>query len=349
MNKTINIHLAQINFSLDEKGYFKLKSYLKELDNLFDSTIGKEDIIEDIESRIAELFNQFKKFDDYVISEKEVESVIQTMGSVEDLSDDEILNENPSSKTSRKFFRDPDDYWIGGVAGGISKYYNLSSAWVRIILLILLIFGVPFTILIYVLFWVFTPEAKTTLDKIKMKGESVNINSIKNKIKEGYEEFSSSVEYDENKIINSISVFFKSIIKAFIKIIPFILKAVAYFVGILLFIISLFGIIGLISGFLLTTFFTDIPFSLNILGFGLEGILIFCFCVFTLGIPLLFLFNLSLILISRNPKIMLNTFSTFILLGFWVFSIILIIFMITVGVLNMELMNYNSIFKLIIK
>ena len=349
MNKTININLAQINFSLDEKGYLKLKSYLKELDNLFDSTSGKEDIIEDIESRIAELFSQFKKFDDYVISEKEVESVIQTMGSVEDLSDDEILNENPSSKTSRKFFRDPDDNWIGGVAGGISKYYNLSSSWVRIILLILLIFGVPFTILIYVLFWIFTPEAKTTLDKIKMKGESVNINSIKNKIKEGYEEFSSSVEYDENKIINSISVFFKSIIKAFIKIIPFILKAVAYFVGILLFIISLFGIIGSIFGFLLTAFFTDIPFSLTMFGVGLEGILIFCFCVFTIGIPLFFLFNLSLILISRNPKIMLNTFSTFILLGFWVFSIILIIFMITVGVLDMDLINYNSIFKLIIK
>ena len=106
---------------------------------------------------------------------------------------------------------------------------------------------------------------------------------------------------------------------------------------------------GSIFGFLLTAFFTDIPFSLTMFGVGLEGILIFCFCVFTLVIPLFFLFNLSLILISRNPKIMLNTFSAFILLGFWVFSIILIIFMITVGVLDMDLINYNSIFKLIIK
>ena len=82
MNKTININLAQIKFSLDEKGYSILKSYLNNLEQLFETTEGKEEIMEDIEGRIAEIFSQYKKYNDYVISLKEVETVIEKMGTV---------------------------------------------------------------------------------------------------------------------------------------------------------------------------------------------------------------------------------------------------------------------------
>jgi hypothetical protein len=69
MNKTVNINLASTFFHIDEKAYAKLKTYLKSLENGFKNTVGKEEILKDIEARIAELFQEIKTNPDYVISE----------------------------------------------------------------------------------------------------------------------------------------------------------------------------------------------------------------------------------------------------------------------------------------
>ena len=348
MNKAISIHLAQIKFSIDEKGYLKLKLYLKSLEQLFQSTLGKEEIIEDIESRIAELFSQYKNFDNYVISEKQVEIVIQTLGSIEDLAGDEILEENTNSKITRKFFRDPDDYWLGGVAGGVSKYFALNILWVRLVLFILFVFGVPFTILTYILIWIFVPEAKTTADKIKMKGEPVNISSIKNKIKEEYEELSDSVKKgDYKKTMGPIQNASKSSVNFFLKIIPIALRTIAFFFGIILVFISFLSLIGLIIGGTVGGLFltSEIPFTLSLFGYGVEGLLIFLTCVFVCGIPFVFLLNLALILLTGKPKIRMNSASVFVLIGVWISTLIIIILIVTLGVINLE--NYNSIIEAI--
>ena len=85
MNKTTNIHLAQTLFSLDENAYSLLKNYLDNLEHLFKNTEGAKDILEDIEARIAELFTGTKKDGLYVISIEDVEQVIETLGTPEDL------------------------------------------------------------------------------------------------------------------------------------------------------------------------------------------------------------------------------------------------------------------------
>ena len=163
MNKTTNIHLAQTLFSLDENAYFLLKNYLDNLERLFKNTEGVKDILEDIEARIAELFTGIKKDALYVISIEDVEQVIETLGTPEDLAGEEETNETSSSYNGpKKLFRDPDDRFLGGVAGGLSHYVGLDSVWIRLILLILFFSSVGGVVLVYVLLWILIPRSAIT-------------------------------------------------------------------------------------------------------------------------------------------------------------------------------------------
>jgi len=183
MNKTIDIHIAQTLFSLDEQAYGILKNYLERLEFIFIKTEGGKDILEDIEVRISELFSEIKTDERYVISVSEVEQVIETLGSPEDLAGEESESYEPKKEYAepKKLFRDTDDRFIGGVAGGLSHYIGIDSVWIRIILLILFFSSVGGVVLVYILLWIIVPEAITTADKLKMKGEPVNVSNIKKK------------------------------------------------------------------------------------------------------------------------------------------------------------------------
>ena len=67
MNKTININLGGTFFHINESVYNLLQQYLEKLKITFSNTQGKEEIIKDIESRIAELLREIKKHTDQVI------------------------------------------------------------------------------------------------------------------------------------------------------------------------------------------------------------------------------------------------------------------------------------------
>lgn len=89
MNKTININLASTFFHIDESAYNLLQSYLNKLEKAFKNTQGKEEILRDIEVRIAELFQERKKHPDYVINEKDINEVIDILGQPEDFEVEE--------------------------------------------------------------------------------------------------------------------------------------------------------------------------------------------------------------------------------------------------------------------
>ena len=194
MNKAANIHLAQTLFSIDEIAYSRLKKYLDQLERLFKNTEGAKDILEDIEARIAELFTDLKKDERYVISVEDVEKVIDTLGTPEDLAGEDAEQDSPSPSQPKKLFRDPDDRFIGGVAGGLSHYVGLDSVWIRLILLILFFSSVGGVVLVYILLWILVPEAKTTAEKLTMKGEPVNVSNIKKKIREELDQVSEKVK-----------------------------------------------------------------------------------------------------------------------------------------------------------
>lgn len=96
MNKTITINLAGIVFHIDEEAFYKLQSYLEAVKKSLKGTQGREDIIADIEARIAELFSERVQEKEVVILE-DVDYIIATLGQPNDYKvDDEIFEEESS-------------------------------------------------------------------------------------------------------------------------------------------------------------------------------------------------------------------------------------------------------------
>lgn len=113
----------------------------------------------------------------------------------------------------KKLFRDPDDNYIGGVASGLGHYFGVDTSWIRLIWLLLAVFSGGTFILIYLFFWVLVPIAKTTADKLRMKGKPINVSNIEKKIKEEFDEMSSKIkdiDYEEagNSLKKSQEIFF---------------------------------------------------------------------------------------------------------------------------------------------
>jgi len=327
MNKTIDIHLAQTLFSLDEQAYIILKKYLEKLEFVFIKTEGGKDILEDIEVRISELFSEIKTGERYVISVNEVEQVIETLGSPEDLAGEESETYEAKSNYTepKKLFRDTDDRFIGGVAGGLSHYVGVDSIWVRLILLILFFSSIGGVVLVYILLWIIVPEATTTADKLKMKGEPVNVSNIKKKIKEELDQVSNTVkEVDYENLGNQLKKKSKSFSDFLLQLVKGLFKLAGLFIGIIFLVISSISLLGLFIGTILGSVFTAIiPNELLQLGVSMDLPVIFIglFIFLIAGIPFVFLFTLGLHLLGNSGQIMGRT-PKLLLLGLWVFAAI---------------------------
>ena len=102
MKKTININLAGTFFHIDEDAFGKLQRYLDAIRRSLIEPQGSDEIMRDIEARIAELFSEKIESNAQVISLKELDEVIAVMGQPEDYSVDEELFEEPPTHSSAK-------------------------------------------------------------------------------------------------------------------------------------------------------------------------------------------------------------------------------------------------------
>ncbi|MCV6630879.1 MAG: PspC domain-containing protein [Flavobacteriaceae bacterium] len=210
MNKTVNINLANTFFHIDEDAYLKLQRYLQSIKRSFENTPGEEEIIADIEARIAELFSERKSNDTMVITNSIVEEVINIMGQPEDYAvdedifEDEVKPKSASRTKSKKFFRDPDNKYIAGVSAGIGHYLNIDPLWIRILWILVVVSGFGSPIIIYILLWILIPEATTTSEKIAMTGDPVTISNIEKKVKEGLDNVTSTIKDGTAEVTNKI-------------------------------------------------------------------------------------------------------------------------------------------------
>ena len=188
MNKTVNINLAGTFFHIDDDAFAKLTRYLDAIRRSFSDPQGQDEIIRDIEARIAELFSEKIEDDSQVITLKELDEVITVMGQPEDyIIDEEIFEDTPDSKKRRsrssssykQLFRDIDNKFIAGVSSGLGHYLNIDALWIRLIWIVLVLIGWGTPILIYILLWVLVPAAESTSDKLKMEREPINILILK--------------------------------------------------------------------------------------------------------------------------------------------------------------------------
>ncbi|MEM7085801.1 MAG: PspC domain-containing protein [Bacteroidota bacterium] len=317
MNKTVNINLAGTFFHIDEDAFGKLQRYLAAIKKSLSDPQGSDEIIKDIEARIAELFSEKLESSTQVVTIKELDEVIAVMGQPEDyMVDEEIFEDAPPRKRRTKsksyhkqLFRDEDNKVIAGVSSGLGHYLGIDAVWVRLFWVLFTIFSSGIFVLIYILFWIIVPPATSTSEKLKMTGEPINISNIEKKFKEGYENVSEkvkNVDYDKygERVKSGTSGFFDALGNVLLTILKIFVK----FIGVILVIVSLVTLIGLIVGL----------FTAGSFGFWGHGELmdwyqlvdttnaplwlISLLTLFAVGIPFFVLFILGLKMLINNLK-----------------------------------------------
>ncbi len=196
MNRTLTINIGGLVFHIEEQAFQRLEQYIKAVRRSI-AIEEQDEVIQDIELRIAEIFNSKITTTKQVITSEDVDEVIQIMGRPEDYSIDDDTTYQQSEKAyyrEKKLFRDTDNRILGGVLAGLAHYFKIDTIWVRLIF-IFLVFFYGTGILLYFVLWIIIPSAKTASEKLDMMGEPVNIETIERKIKEG-------VDYTTTKINN---------------------------------------------------------------------------------------------------------------------------------------------------
>jgi phage shock protein PspC (stress-responsive transcriptional regulator) len=171
MDKTININLAGILFQIDEEAFRILRDYLQAINNRFGNSQEGHETIEDIESRIAEIFQSQKGLAGVIMKEN-VESMISIIGKPEDFEQGESEPLNSAAFASkRRMYRNPDDIIVSGVSSGIAAYLDTDPVIFRILfVLFTLFFGVG--LLIYLALWIALPVARTDSQKRDLYGST---------------------------------------------------------------------------------------------------------------------------------------------------------------------------------
>jgi phage shock protein PspC (stress-responsive transcriptional regulator) len=188
MKITVSINLGGYSFNIDEDAYAELKMYLKNLDLHFAGEESSSEILSDIETRMAELFRTKLTSYKQVINIEDVSQVISVLGTPEDISDTngKSAHEKFSSPGYHRIYRDPDHRIIGGVCSGMGSYWNIDPVIVRVLFIALALAG-GLGVIVYLILYIVIPEAKTTAQKIEMKGEPVNIHNIKESVKKEFD------------------------------------------------------------------------------------------------------------------------------------------------------------------
>ncbi|MFC4739663.1 PspC domain-containing protein [Flavobacterium ponti] len=340
MNKTISINLGGFFFHIDEDAFSKLTRYLDAVKRSL-SPEGREEIIKDIESRIAELFQEKIKNEKQVIGSKEVDDMIVIMGQPEDYKiDDEPKNSFNNSNYNysnnggtKKLYRDKDNSIIGGVLSGVSQYIGIDPIWLRIFMAILLVFfGTGF--FIYIILWIIIPEAKTTTQKLEMRGMPINITNIEKKVKEGIDDITSKIsDIDTEKMMYNARNSSQRVGSTIEDIFTTILKIIGKLLGGFIVLVTSVSLIGLLIGTIFMFFSSTLDHvhmpwneylrASNYTDFPMWILYIFSF--FAAAIPIFFFFILGLKLLVNNVK-SIGSYAKYSLLGLWILSIVFLVY-----------------------
>jgi phage shock protein PspC (stress-responsive transcriptional regulator) len=262
MNKTVTINISGIIFHIEEDAFEKLSKYLNTIKGYFSNTEGGNEIMADIEARIAEMLQTKVNNVKQVVLMADVDAVIEVMGRPEEFAEGNSDNysapvdENTAYTTEpvkKRLFRDPDNKAIGGVCSGIAAYFDVDIVWVRLAM-VLLVFFAGVSLWVYIILWIVIPEAKTTADKLAMRGEKVDINNISKTVKEEAEQIKKRMEKygtsirnnpDTRNFFDKLGDFFKDFIILFTKFFGRLIGLVLLIFGVLF----MLGLMSTVFGF----------------------------------------------------------------------------------------------------
>ncbi len=258
MIKTISVNLSGQVFQIDENAYEQLQQYLASVRKRFEKEEGGDEIVADIESRIAEMLAEKISQRKQSVTLADIDAVIQIMGKPEQFEEDYAEEEaaqnasaTKSEKLKKRMFRNPDDKVLGGVCSGLSNYFGIDDPlWLRIIMVVFLFLSFGTAFWIYIILWVIIPEAKSASDKLQMKGEPVNIDNIEKTFKDDLKDFQQKIENINNDKSNNVRNAIQKILAAMVALLKLFAKAISK-IAALLFIITgiafaLFLVFGLV-------------------------------------------------------------------------------------------------------
>ena len=195
MKKNITINLFGQLYNIDEDAYELLEKYQKNIRSYFSRREGGEEVADDVEHRVAELFAELKEQGVEAITIEQVESIINRIGDPQEMEEAEEGEETAPGAmpppvygegTTRRFFRDPEDRMLGGVISGATKYFGGTDPlpW-RILFVLAVIFTWTALGLVYLVLWALIPEARTAEERLQMRGEAVNPSTIRDEVMRG--------------------------------------------------------------------------------------------------------------------------------------------------------------------
>ena len=278
MKGIVNVSIAGIAFKLEDEAFARLERYLNDIRSGYGNTADGEEIMSDIEARIAEIILTQQNAS-VVVPLSLINSVLDRLGAPEDISEgapanaanQERANATGSSTKSipHRLYRNPEGAKFGGVCSGLAAYFNVDPVWIRLLFAAPLVLLVFFTIIhwrwlvptmtgfmttafiLYFLLWIVIPKAKTPLQKLEMKGEKITKDTLEQSFREEFQSRSNDPQNIELRARNerNASVFseFVSIIG---KILLFCAKALAAIIGFSL-MIAIVGIIVALAAVLI--------------------------------------------------------------------------------------------------
>ncbi len=171
MKKVININFQGRILPIEELAYENLKNYIETLRSYFEKEEGKDEIINDIECRVAELCEDRLKKGSVCITEDDINLIIESIGRPADFEAQDGFEAQSSGDYSSNNYNDSNDQWtsvrpkrlyrdehnkvLGGVCSGIANYFGLEPLLVRI----LWIFLIGVNILGYLILWIAVPSS----------------------------------------------------------------------------------------------------------------------------------------------------------------------------------------------
>lgn len=296
MKKNITINLCGRLFQIDEDAYDMLQHYIDSLRHSFGKQEGGDEIVDDIEARIAELFDELRQQGTEAITIDHVKDVITRIGKPEELAGEEEkaddaeatghrydsarsaaqgIYDNVRARTAgKKLFRNPKDKMLAGVLSGLATYTDTDPViWRLATVLFTACYGIG--LIAYIILAIVLPEAKTPEEMLQMEGKEVTPQNLADVVVEKDE----TVRQRPNLLRTLFSVLLKILFGFFV--------AMAMVVCLFLSLGALFVLVVIVCALALPIT-SDMPFSLDTL--GLAGLyqanpmvlILFAFALFML-------------------------------------------------------------------
>ena len=281
MNKVLNINLGGMPFTMDDEAYKILENYLQALHNHFKQSEGYEEIMHDIENRMGELMSEGMN-KRVIAGVQDVKNAISVMGKPEDFGAESITDTSTKSRTSgdkkttgstgagtstgfnpgKRLMRDKDNKVVSGVCAGLAAYFGIEDPiWIRLLFVVLLFLGGS-SFLLYFVLMIIMPVAKTAADKLSMRGEPIDVNSIAGKVSETIESLNNPD--GKSRFTSAASTAIGGLMDVIIAIVKFFTFSIGGIILFALFVAWIAISIGLVWSFPFLSYVTGDNWEINL-------------------------------------------------------------------------------------